>query len=258
MQTQTIDINTQIIKPEILHFSKIDSTNHYLLKNDLANGTVAMADFQTAGRGRLQRKWEASKSDGLLFSLLINENLDQYHPAAFSFLSAIAVYEGLRNVYYQLPLALKWPNDVICNGKKICGILVESRSSGSGLTKVVIGIGININQDQIFFNREGLTHGTSLKLETGQDGDRIFLLEAILESLEENLLFAKNEEISTILNKWKSYCPYIGKQIKLIENKKEHSGVFEDLDHEGGIILNQEGELNTYYAADVSIDKDSL
>jgi len=258
VKTQTIDINTKLIKPQILHFRKIDSTNHYLLENDLANGTVAVADFQSAGRGRLQRKWEASERDGLLFSLLINENLDQFHPASFSFLSAIAVYEALRNLYYQLPLALKWPNDVICDGKKICGILVESRSTGAGLTKVVIGMGININQDQIFFNREGLTHGTSLKLATGQEVDPIYLLESVLESLEEALLFAKDEAISIILNKWKSYCPYIGKHIKLIENEKEHSGIFEDLDHEGGIILNQKGQMNTYYAADVSIDKDYL
>lgn len=258
MQTRTIDVNTIMVKSQILHFKKIDSTNHHLLENDLPNGTVALADFQTAGRGRLQRKWEASESDGLLFSLLINEELEQYHPACFSFVSAIAVYEGLRNVYYQLPLALKWPNDVICNGKKICGILVESRSSGRGLTKVVIGIGVNINQDQIFFNREGLTHGTSLKLVTGQEGDRIYLLESILESLEEALLFAKNEAIGTILSKWKSYCPHIGKHIKLIENDREHFGVFEELDPEGGIVLNQNGELNTYYAADVSIDKEYL
>ncbi len=258
MKEINLDIQTSIIRKKISHFSEIDSTNHYLMTEDLPNGTVVMADYQTAGRGRLQRKWEASKDDALLFSVLVTDQLAQIHPAAFSFLTAIAVYEGLKDVYYDLPLALKWPNDVISNRKKISGILVESKSSGNQFKKVVLGIGININQDTDFFRRDGLGHGTSLKLATGQEGNRLFILESILECLNNALVFAQNNTIQTVIEKWKSFCPYIGKHIKLLEKGEEHLGIFEDLNHEGGIILNHDGNRKTYYAADVSIDKDYL
>ncbi len=259
MDKVNLDIRTNLINNEILHFNEIDSTNIYLLNTkELQNGTVALADYQTAGRGRMSRKWEATKDDALLFSIIINENLNQYHPAAFTFLTSIAVFEALKNLYYDIPISLKWPNDIISEGKKICGILVESRSSGNRLTKVVIGIGININQNYDFFQQESLQHGTSLKLITGQEGDRYNILGSILESLEQNLIFAQNRKITEILEKWKKYCPYIGKHIKLLENKNEHFGIFEDLNSEGGIILNQNGKFQTYYAADVTIDKDYL
>ena len=258
MNTIQLDVRTKHINNEILHFDEIDSTNQYLLDHELPHGTVALADYQSAGRGRLARKWQASKSDALLFSLSLSQHLQQIHPAGFSFLASIAVYEGLRSIYYQLPLALKWPNDVIVNGHKICGILVESRSAGSEMTKVVLGIGVNINQGTEFFQQDGLHHGTSLKLETGQEGDRFYILKSILESMEQNIEFAINRDIDEIVEKWKNYCPYIGKHIKLLERGKEHPGIFEDLDHEGGIILNHNGERKTYYAADVSIDKDYM
>jgi BirA family biotin operon repressor/biotin-[acetyl-CoA-carboxylase] ligase len=258
MQTNIIDTNTQLINNEIFHFSEIDSTNLYLLKNDLENGTVAMADFQTSGRGRMTRKWEAPKDDALLFSLLLTENLEQFHPAAFTFLTAIAVLEGLKKVYYDLPAILKWPNDILVDSKKISGILVESRSLGNKLSKVVIGVGININQDTAFFDNDALKHGTSLKLVTGQVGNRIFILENILESLEENLFFAKGSDVSLVLKKWKNYCPYIGKPLTIISKGKNYHGVFSDMDHDGGLVLDINGKKHTFYAGDVTIDKDSL
>lgn len=258
MKKETLDIDTVLIKKEFLHFSEIDSTNSYLLDNNVENGTVVLADFQTAGRGRLSRKWEAPKEDALLFSLSITQDLEHYHPAAFTFVSSIAVLEGLQKIYMDLPAILKWPNDLLIEGKKISGILVESRSTGNKITKVVIGIGININQNEDFFDAEALKHGTSLKLATGQEGDRIFILENILESLEENLLFAKEKDISAVLNKWKRYCPYIGKEVTLQEKNHIHKGIFEDMNHEGGIVLNVEGKTKIFYAADVTIDKESL
>lgn len=259
MKLKSLDINTQIINKNILHFTEIDSTNLYLLnQTELNNGTVAVADFQTAGRGRLTRKWEAPQEDALLFSLLINKNLNFYHPAAFTFIAALAVLEGMKKIYYDFPAILKWPNDIIINGKKLCGILVESRSAGQELSKVVTGIGVNVNQTTDFFEENNLHHATSLKLATGQDTDRFYLLEALLESLEENLLYAQNRNISDILTKWKKYCPHIGRKVKLLEKNKEYHGVFTDLNPEGGIILTIDGEQHTFYAADVSLDKDSL
>ncbi|MBN2279662.1 MAG: biotin--[acetyl-CoA-carboxylase] ligase [Candidatus Marinimicrobia bacterium] len=258
MKVKQLDILTSFIRPQILHFEEIDSTNKYLLEKDHPNGTVALADFQSAGRGRLDRKWEASKSDALLFSLVLSDNINQYHPCILSLITSVAVYESLKKVYYHLPLALKWPNDVISNKKKLCGILIETRSTGSEFSKIVIGIGVNINQSRNFFEKEGLDHGTSLLLETGQQGDRIYILKSILEALEENLFYSRDHEIQDVLYRWKNYCPYIGKIVKLNEKEEDHIGIFEDLTPEGGMILNQNGERKIFYAADVSFDKEYL
>lgn len=259
MKKLSIDAKIKLLRDEVLYFEEIDSTNAYLLNtNNINNGTVALADFQTAGRGRLSRKWEAPTSDALLFSFVLNKDLNLYSPAAFTFIASVGVLEGLASIYYGLRLSLKWPNDIIYNGKKICGILVESKSAGNTLSKVVVGIGININQDEEFFAWHNFGHATSLKMITGNSCDRKYLLETVLESLEQNLLFAQNNEIGQVLEKWKSHCPYIGKHIKLLDNQKEYLGIFEDMNHDGGIILNIHGNRQTFYAGDVSIDKDYL
>jgi len=136
-------------------------------------------------------------------------------------------------------------------------IILGHRGEGD-FSKIVIGIGINVNQPAKFFKQKGLEHGSSLLIETSKIGDRIKILESVLDSLEQNLVFASKRSEAEVLNKWKSFCPYIGKQVKLLESNKEHVGIFEDLDSEGGIILNQNGRKSTFYAADVSFDKEYL
>jgi len=104
------NLKTKILQPEIIHFKSIDSTNKYLLgKHNHPNGTIVLADFQTAGRGRRQRTWESPKSESLLFSIFLDENIEKIPLYSFTFLAAVGVYEGLLPFIPQNHLALKWP-----------------------------------------------------------------------------------------------------------------------------------------------------
>jgi len=146
---------------KIIHFDKIDSTNKYLIDNycDYVSFTFVDASYQTAGKGRNDRKWLANKNESLLFSLLIKEKSLVNKYSLLSICSASIIYEtltelGIKNV------SVKWPNDVYVNDKKICGILLQ----GSVPNYLVIGVGVNVNQK--VFNGEYRVTPTSIYLET--------------------------------------------------------------------------------------------
>lgn len=149
------------------HFNEIDSTSAYLLRRRsvLRNFSFCSADYQTSGKGRTGRKWQAASGENLLFSLLVS---DKYLVNSFRLLSvasAVAVISacekfGVKN------LSVKWPNDVYADGKKVCGILLESVSADGEIAEIVIGIGINVNQTE--FDGDFYREPTSLFLQTGK------------------------------------------------------------------------------------------
>jgi len=254
-----ININTTIIRIPIQHFDIIDSTNKYLMNNNVKNGTTVLTDYQTAGRGRMSRKWEARKSESLLFSIALNKKLEMYKPHSFTFLASLGVYEGIKNIFPDLPISLKWPNDVLINKKKVCGILVESKASGGMFTKVVIGIGLNVNQGKDFFNTNALKTGTSLKieLESKYEVDRERILESVLSAMDNNLIFGM-EQPDQIQTRWKKYCPYISSEISIFDGEKNIKGIFKDVSNDGGLILRKDGIDQIFYAGDVSINKEFI
>ncbi len=149
------------------HLSKIDSTSAYLLRRRfvLRNFSTCSADYQTNGRGRENRTWESSEGQNLLLSMLIS---DKILCSNFNYLSvASAVAVSLTVKRYGIDCQIKWPNDVYVNGKKLCGILLESVSNEKGIESLVVGIGVNVNQTE--FSNELLREPTSLKLEYGKN-----------------------------------------------------------------------------------------
>ncbi len=252
-------LSLQILNDKILHFKSINSTNTYLLgAHSHSNGTVVLADFQTSGRGRLARVWESKKAESLLFSIFLNRDLVSYPHFAFTFIAAISVFEALQSIAPEINLALKWPNDILINNKKVCGILVECRTSGSNLSKIVIGIGLNVLQDKDFFKKQGLKGGTSLALETKVKSSLLTILKQIILKTDQNLALYKNTDGLEIIKKWKSYCPYIGKKIKIDNGKEIIPGIFHDIGTDGSIIIDSKGKLNNFYAGDVTVENTEI
>ncbi len=250
-------LKTTILQSEIIHFKSIDSTNKYLLsKHNHPNGTVVLADFQTAGRGRRQRIWQSPEAESLLFSIFLNENIQTVPLYSFTFLTAVSVYEGLLPFIPQNHLALKWPNDVLINGKKVCGILVETKTSSNRTNSIVIGIGINVNQDSAFFQRE-LKQATSLFCSTGCKFSRMEVLSSVLISIDKNLMELQQRVYTDVLEKWKNYCPYLGEKIKVDDDKNIYEGIFKDISQNGGLILETGGKEKIFHAADISIVKEN-
>ncbi len=250
-------LKLKILDPRIRHFGTIDSTNRYLLAHsDLPHGMIVMADYQSAGRGRQERRWQAAQKSSLLFSVLLKHNIQKYPFFAFTFLAAIGVHQALSQSFPDKNFQLKWPNDVLINHKKLCGILVESNTLGDQLTHVVIGIGLNVNQPIAFFRQQQLPGATSLRIITKKPQDRTEILKTVIAALDHYLYQARSAPADFILSAWKKRCGQLGKSITVTTNRQRYTGLFKDLSADGRLILETGGEEIFFHTADVSINKE--
>lgn len=253
MERFDIKLNTEFIGRNFVYTEEIDSTNTYLLNksNKLSyDGTVLLAEKQNKGKGRKDRVWYSTKDQNLTFSILLNnkkylgKNLN-----LINFASSLAVAISIENLY-QLKTDLKWPNDILVNGKKISGILFESTSQGNKIDRLVIGIGINVNQT--IFQGNYKIAPTSIKLELKEQVDRERLLAELLNNFEE-ILQKLNTEPDEILKDWKLRCRLIGEKISISEGDDIKYGIFDDLDSEGFLLLKNKGKIEKIHFGDVSI-----
>lgn len=246
-----IKLDTDIIGRNFIYCEEIDSTNIYLLgsKSTLVHGTVMLAEAQLKGRGRRNREWISSSGVNLTFSILLKTGLQPSHFHLLNFGAAVAVAHSIENLY-QLHVELKWPNDVLVDGRKIAGILVESSSKGDKIEKMAIGFGINVNQ--MNFSGKFLTPPTSVKREFKQNGNRERLLSEILNNFE-SILNQIKEEPEKIFEQWKERCKLLGEKIKIEDEGDIKYGVFDDIDKDGFLLLKTEKGIEKITVGDVSL-----
>lgn len=185
----------------IINFETIDSTSTYLKRtyNEYEDLTIVFSSFQEEGHGRMKRVWDAPKGASLLFSILFKDKDIINNFESLSLLSAVTIFKFLSK--YVSNISIKWPNDVYVNGKKICGILLESISYDLEISALVLGIGININTKE--FNDEIKHKATSLFNETNKLFD--------LEILKEDLLNHLNDMVYDIKQNKKDYLDIVRK-----------------------------------------------
>ena len=178
---------------KFISLSEVDSTNNYVANlvrlREIYSPTIVSADYQTQGRGQRASEWQSSKAQNALFSIFVAwEDLDIAEQFLISMLTAISVVDVLER-WISLPMHIKWPNDIYVNKKKIGGILIESDLNGRKLSSSIIGIGINVNQ--VAF--ESNISATSLKLESGQNHDRMGIIKRIGQVFLEHCLAISND-----------------------------------------------------------------
>ncbi|HEY7752143.1 MAG TPA: biotin--[acetyl-CoA-carboxylase] ligase [Ignavibacteriaceae bacterium] len=248
-----IKLDTNFIGRVFFLMDEIDSTNTQLLSGKKIykeSGTVLLAEKQTSGKGRRERTWVSQKEQNLTFSILLTylkslkEKLNLINLA-----SALSIAISIENLF-QLKCEMKWPNDVLINRKKVSGILIETSILGKKIERIVIGMGINVNQNT--FQGEFSIPPTSLKLELNKAVEREILLAEILNNFEEQLETV-NENPRRILHDWKSRCRMIGDKITVQNDHETRTGIFEDLDNDGFMILNTKGKLEKIHYGDVSL-----
>ncbi len=255
------DLSTKIVGRRLEVHEELGSTNTLALEraDDTANhGLVLFAEKQTDGRGRMGRTWHAPKGAAVLCSTLLI--LDPDSPSARGILlwSALAVREALHDVC-SVDTIIKWPNDLLADGKKICGILIESKPSADGLRAYVIGVGINCLQHADHFPPEIRAYATSLDLESDQAVDRLQVARQLLISLDTWLerTATRSGEIAVVdlRSEWSRHALPLGKRLRILSEGRRFSGTLIELDPEGGILVEtDEGGRKLFSAYTTTIE----
>ncbi len=245
-----IKLDTKFIGRNFIYTESIDSTNTYLMQNfkNLPHGTVIFSEFQEAGKGRLKRTWFSEKGLNLTFSILLKENLSS-NINLINLAASLAVSSSIENLY-QIKTELKWPNDVLINKKKVSGILLNSTSKGSELEKIIIGIGINVNQTK--FPTDYKIRPTSIKYEHRKEAKRERLLSEALNVFEKLLITVKKNP-KEILEDWREKCKMIGEHITIEIGDDKKYGIFYDIDANGYMILKVGENLEKITSGDITI-----
>jgi len=246
-------LHTKFFGGTIYTFDSIDSTNTFarsLKENDRPDGTLIVADEQTAGKGRQGRRWSSQKGMNLLFSVITRPLFVQEKIRVLPFGAALAVADAIEQKT-KIKVDCKWPNDVLIDGGKVAGMLIETTTQDDAMN-VILGIGVNVNQTE--FADDIKTKATSLKLHSRQEIDRVQLLCAILEELEHRFEQLRHFSPQIVLDEWKRRTTMLGAEITLVEHQSSIRVRAKDVAPSGALIIEElNGRRREVFAGDVSI-----
>lgn len=217
----------------------------------IPDGALVLAATQTGGRGRMGRKW-SSPQGGLYFSLILRPTLDLQRASLLSLVLAVACARSLQK-YINYPCSIKWPNDVMINGKKAGGILLEASGEMDRLAYVVAGIGINVNQTPPDLPVEVRSLATSLTAVTGQNYDLNMLTAHLLNDLQQDYYFFLQEGFAPFLEAYKQHCIHLLQPISVNSGKVQIKGINKDIDDNGNLLIEVDGELLSISTGDVQL-----
>ncbi len=236
-----------------LYYNSTDSTNQRgkeLAEQGSCHGVLIAAEEQSAGRGRLGRKWQSPRGTSISMSLILQP---EFHPRKASMLTLVAAM-ALRQAIYRttgLETEIKWPNDIVYQGKKLCGILTEMSAVSEHIRYVVIGIGINVNVPAF---PEELPYATSLLLELGHPVERIRLMQNTMEAFEEYYdCFLSTEDLSVIKEEYETCLAGRNRQVQVLE-RESYSGICLGISEEGALLVRDEtGNVRQVQSGEVSV-----
>lgn len=244
-------LGTQWAGQDIVYFKEIDSTNRYAKKlagQGAAHGTMVLADTQTAGRGRRGRGWISPAGESIAMSLILRPDVPPAQVARLSLLTALAVANAIGRVT-GLDVRIKWPNDIVAGGRKVCGMLMEMDATPEKVASVVAGVGINVHQTQ--FPEEIAHSASSLDLLAGRRISRADIVRAFLQEYER--VWALGDEAMM-----RAYCARsatIGQRVQVIGLNGTYTGTAQDVTESGSLLVraDEDGGVREVLAADVSV-----
>jgi len=252
----THGLGTKIIGRKIYYFERVSSTMDVAMQlgnQNVPEGTLVVAESQTKGRGRLGRSWTSPKYKGIYLSLILKPDILPACAPVLTLMAAVSICEGIKQVSGIEP-QIKWPNDILIHNKKLGGILTELEAELDAISFVIIGIGLNVNNESNELPREA----TSLKeakknLSARQDNiNRIELLKEILRKIEDNYLILLKKSSSPILEKWRSYSITLGRRVEVICHRQHFGGEAMDIDTDGGLLVRRDsGIIEKFMAGDI-------
>ena len=225
----------------IVHYFRTDSTNNVALElaaQGAEHGTVVVAEEQTAGRGRLGRDWYSEKSSGIYASIILRPPLAPAAASVLTLLAGVAVHQAVRSTT-GLPVDIRWPNDLLINGKKVCGILTEMSAELDRLHAVVLGIGLNVNHREMPANLKQIA--TSLRMEGRKIYSRAQILAALLKELEKKYRLLLDDGSAAIAQAWAAASSYAeGKRIRVLSGSDEFAATTAGLEPNGALRIRRE------------------
>ena len=241
-------LKTKVIGKDIKYFKETESTN--IIAREIAasvgEGTIVIAESQTAGRGRMGRKW-ISPEGGIWLSIILKPRIEPVYAPRITLLAGVSVAKTMQG--FGLPAKIKWPNDVLINGKKVCGILTEIGAEVDIIDYLVVGIGIDANVDTGTFPEEFRDNSTSLEKEIGHKINRVEFVQKLLEEFEALYTKFQKDGFPHILEEWRNMSETIGQWVKITAQARTIYGEAIGVDNEGALIVETaEGHLEKIVA----------
>lgn len=256
------NLKTSFIGKPLYFYSNIDSTNtaaYTLALNGAKEGTCVVADCQTKGKGRLGRRWESPKGVNIYTSIILRPDIPPTTAPKLTLMSAVAVVETISNFLNngsgcKSEPAVKWPNDILLNSKKVSGILTEMNSETDKINFIILGIGVNLNMTRDMLPKDLRTIATSLKEETGKDISRIDFLNTLYLNIEKwHKDFLKNG-FAPVCEAWKTYFNMAGKTVNINDADRQIEGIALTIDDNGHLLVREKsGKIVKIISGDVVI-----
>ncbi|MDP4183496.1 MAG: biotin--[acetyl-CoA-carboxylase] ligase [Bacillota bacterium] len=257
------NLKTNILGKHIHYMETVDSTNIYarnMAIDGALEGTVVIADAQITGRGRLGRSWSSAAKKGIWMSVVLRPGISPEEVQIITIGASVAVVKAIFTVT-GIRAGIKWPNDIILEGKKLCGILTEMNSEIERVNFLILGIGINVNHNPEDFPEDIRSIATSLKIFSENNFNnnvKLFTRSDIIKELLfelENLYIKINKgDLKEIIDEWKEYSVTLGKHVKVLYRSAEYSGIAEDIKEDGRLIVNcEDGIVREIFSGEVSV-----
>jgi BirA family transcriptional regulator, biotin operon repressor / biotin---[acetyl-CoA-carboxylase] ligase len=238
----------------IYHFLKVDSTNRVALELGHAGepeGAVILGEEQTAGRGRAGRAWQSERAAGIYVTLLLRPKLAPVQAPLLTMMAGLSAHAAIQ-AQTGLTVDLKWPNDLLIEGKKVGGILTEMHAEPGQVRFVIVGIGLNVNQEK--FPAELAASATSLRVASGQPQSRLELLVRLLREFERDYNDFLSEGPGAVIVRFTHVSSYAqGKRVRVSNGKENFTGTTAGLGPEGLLLVKRDnGQVTTVIAGDVA------
>ncbi len=247
-------VSGTIFSSHIHHYFRIGSTNVTAMQAAAAGepeGAVYVAEQQTAGRGRGGHTWDSAQSVGIYCSVVVRPRISPVDALFLSLMTGIAAAQAVEQVTGLHP-DLRWPNDLLLNGKKVCGVLTEMNAEPTQVRYVVLGVGINVNHASFTGDLEPIA--TSLRIESGREWSRVELTAALLKSLDSayrKLTRGGKEARTEILREFEARSSFARSRYVRVGEDDPYEGITEGLDQRGFLLVRTESGLRTVLSGDV-------
>ena len=248
-------LHTRWLGKELHCYDTMDSTNleiRRLAEAGSKHGAVAITEEQTMGKGRRGRSWLGEPGCGIWMSFLLKPQIEAQNSSMLTLVTALAVNEAICETT-GIKSQIKWPNDIIVNGKKICGILTEMSLQMDEINYIVVGIGINVNMDQ--FPEDLSDKATSLLIEGGKKIKRAPLVAKVLECFEKYYeIFLKTEDLSMLQDEYNQLLVHMDQKIRVVRGSREETFLSRGIDHRGELLVEDEdGNISEVSSGEVSV-----